>query len=52
MTRTFDFKQEYLEEVKTDCKTKGLSRDETKQASAQAEKKVKDIRRQGTKALK
>ena len=52
MGRTFDFKQEYMEEVKADCKKQGKSREETKQATAEAEKKVKDIRRKGTKALK
>ena len=52
MERTFDFKSEYIEEVKAECKKEKLSRDELKQRTGDAEKKVKEIRRNGTKALK
>ena len=52
MERTFDFKQEYIEEVKAQCKQNKTSREETKQKTSEAEKKVKEVRRNGTKVLK
>jgi hypothetical protein len=52
MGRTFDLKQEYTEEIKAECKKDGLSRDETKAKMAAAEKRIKEVRRQGTKQLK
>ena len=45
MGRTFDLKQEKVEETRAACKAEGLSRDETKQKVSEIEKKIVTLRR-------
>ena len=45
-------KHEYGEEVKAECKANGVAKDETKKLAAEAAKKMDQLRRKGTKALK
>ena len=52
MGRTFDLKTEKVEEMRAQCKTEGLPRDETKAKVGEVEKKVVTLRRQGVKELK
>lgn len=52
MGRTFDLKTEKVEEMRAQCKSEGLAREETKSKVGEVEKKVVTLRRQGVKALK
>ena len=52
MERTFDVKAEYLDQVKAQCKTLGIKGADLKAKTQEAEKKIKEIRRTGTKELK
>ena len=45
MGRTFDLKQEKVEETRAACKAEGMSRDETKAKVAEVEKKIVTLRR-------
>ena len=48
----FTRKQEHTEEVKADCKKNSVDKDETKKLVSEAQKKMDQLRRKGTKALK
>ena len=48
----FNKKQEHTEEVKADCKKNSVEKEETKKLVAEAQKKMDQLRRKGTKALK
>lgn len=52
MGRTFDLKTEKTEEVRAKCKAEGASREETKEKVKEVEKKIKELRKQGVKALR
>ena len=52
MGLTFDLKTEKVEEMRAQCKSEGLNREETKAKVSEVEKQVVAVRRKGVKELK